>query len=96
MYEALMIQSLVSLAVIFAIILGVITIIKGSRSYRYRRELTNLYVAGKIRNIAKDDKVDLVVEYESFKKWLEKQRLEGKGLDHTAEEELKEKISEKK
>lgn len=66
----------------------------GTKSRRYRRELVNMYVAAKVRVIAAKENIDISKEYELFKKWLKKQRLEDKDLDSAIEEELKEKIVE--
>ena len=56
-----------------------------------------MYVASKTKKLAKDEGLDLIEEYESFKKWSRKKRLENsvKELDDFIEDDLKEKLSEK-
>ena len=71
-----------------------ISIFGGTKSRRYRRELVNMYVAAKVRAIAAKENIDISKEYESFKKWLKKQKLEDKDLDSAIEEELKSQIVE--
>ena len=66
---------------------------KPRKSKDYRRLLTDLYVAGKIRLFAKEDGISFVDEEENFNKWLKKQRLKEVPLDVSVEEELQEKIA---
>ena len=79
--------------IIFIMILGFSS---RTRTRRYRRDLTNLYVAGKIRQIATKDNINIAEEYEVFKKYLKKNRMEDWDLDVSIEEELKEKIGDVK
>ena len=67
----------------------------GRRSRGYRKTLTDLYVVAKIRKLSKDEGLDLVEEYESFKAWLKKRRIETQSLDDTIEEDLQHKVSKK-
>lgn len=85
---------LIPLVFIIFLFIFLFSIFGTSKSRRYRRELVNLYVAAKIRAIAAKEDIDISKEYESFKKWLKKQRLEDKDLDSSIEEELKDKIIE--
>jgi hypothetical protein len=78
----------------FLLILLDTSINPSPKSKKYRKMLTDLYVAAKIKFLAKEDNLDLVEEYESFKKWLKKERIENKDLDQTIEEELKERVQE--
>ncbi len=85
---------------VFLLILGAIfigAIIANSsltRTRRYRRELADLYIAAKIKQIASKDKIDIPEEYECFKKWVKRGRIEDQALDTTIKEELQEKITE--
>lgn len=65
------------------------------KSYSYRKVLTDLYVAGRIRQLATEDKIDLTIENELFKKYCKKQRIEEQELDKTIEEDLQERITDK-
>ncbi len=67
-----------------------------NRSKGYRKTLTDLYVAAKIRKLSEEDGLDIVAEYDSFKSWMKKQRIETQQLDNTIEEELQERIVKKK
>ena len=76
-----------------------IIILKNTGTFKargYRKTLTDLYVAAKIRQLSKEDGLDLVEEYEAFKAWTKKQRIESQSLDNTIEEELQGKINKKK
>ena len=63
-----------------------------SKTKRYRISLTDLYVAGKIRQLADKDKIDISEEFEAFKSWTKKRRIEEQALDETIEKEIQEKI----
>lgn len=66
------------------------------KSRGYRKTLADLYVAAKIRMLSKEDGLDLAEEYEAFKAWTRKQRIEVQSIDATIEEELQSKINQKK
>ena len=78
----------------FVIILVLIAIYSPSRSKRYRKMMTDLFVAGRIKQLAKEKEIDIAEEYESFKKWLKKERIVNEELDTTIERDLQEKLSE--
>ena len=98
MASAYMLTSLMGFVGIALVLFFVLQLLSPSRTKKYRRELADLYVAGRIKQIAKEDKIELADEFEGFKNWLKSRRLEleSQGLDDTIEEELKEKISNKK
>ncbi len=62
----------------------------GSSSFRYRKHLTNLYVAAKVKEIAKKDGIDLIEENKEFKKMFSFK----KDIDDKIEEEIVGKIEE--
>jgi len=64
------------------------------RTKDYRKDLTNLYVAGRIRQIAEKDGINLSDEYETYKQFIKKRKMEDWDLDLVIEDELKEKIME--
>lgn len=65
-------------------------------SYGYRKYLTNMYVAGKIRNLAEKDNVDIPKEEDDFIQYITRTNEEKKkDLDEEIEEELKQKVYEK-
>ena len=88
-----MIDDFAAAALLMMILMAIIiAVCSGSKSKRYRRTLADLYVAAKIKTLATDDGLDLIEEYESFKRWAKSQRL-NEDLDETIEAELQEKIS---
>lgn len=64
------------------------------KSLEYRKNLVNLYVAGKIKQMAKKDSIDLDVEALEFRKYELEQKLKLKDLDSAIEEKLKEEVME--
>ena len=65
-----------------------------SKSRRYRKLITDLYVAGKIKQISKKEGIDLAQEMKDFRSVVKKWRMETQPLDNTIEEELQEKVTE--
>ncbi len=86
--------SLVAMTTILILGVVIIAIFEPSKSKKYREILTDLYVAGKVRQFATEDKVDLDIEKVNFERWSKKQLLNDKGLGRTIEENLKEKVIE--
>ena len=75
-------------AVTMAILFGT------TKSKRYRKLLADLYVAGKIKIIAKKDGIALADEMKDFRSAIKKWKMETQPLDDTIESELQEKIEE--
>lgn len=73
-------------------ILLVIFILGSSRSRNYRDVLVDLFVAGRIRQIAESKDIDLTEEYESFKLFIKKRRLRTIDLGEAIEDDLKEEL----
>jgi len=95
MYEALAIEQ-IGIAVFFVILsFLLLAVFIPRRSYTYRKVLTDLYVAGRIRQLATEDKIDLTIENELFKKYCKKQRIEEQDLDNTIEEDMQDRITDK-
>ena len=69
---------------------------KKRKSQRYRKEVTDFYVASRIRQLAGEDKLDLDKEEIRFKVWAKREKLKTKDfdLDSTIEEDLIERVSE--
>ena len=68
--------------------------LKFRKTTYYRKDLTNLYVAGKVRQLAAKDGIDLDAEKVLFDKYVKRSRNSVQDLDKTIEEEMKEKISD--
>jgi hypothetical protein len=84
--------------IIIAIISGISALFKTRKSEDYRKLICDLYVAGKTRLLAKNENLDLDIEYKEFLKWNKKTRRTERNnlqdLDKTIESEMKDKISE--
>jgi hypothetical protein len=65
-----------------------------TKAYTYRKFITSLFVAGKVRQIADKEKVNLDKEYINYLKWEKnnKNRLSSKDLDDAIERQLNEKL----
>ena len=66
-----------------------------SRSKVYRQDLSNMYVIGKIKQIAKKEGIDLNVEFAEFAKVTKNKKIDLEALDMTVERELQEKLADK-
>ena len=67
-----------------------------SKSKEYRQSLADMYVVGKIKQIAKKDGLDLSAEFLDFSKVMKNKKIDYEALDSTIERELQEKITEDK
>lgn len=89
-------EPLAALVSLFGLLLTFVLIIvlflcifpPASKSYRYRQMLSNLFVSGKIRQLAKKHDLDLAEEYECFRTCLKENRLKEMQLHDSIEEEL--------
>jgi len=79
-------------AVLYLMFLVGMIVFTPTRTKRYRREIVDMYVAGKIRQLAKKDSIDLEEEYKVFRCYHKKQRAEIRDVDNTIEVELQDKI----
>jgi len=85
---------LLGIFVIVAVI-GLLAAVFGpTKARRYRRELADLYVAAKIKEIAAKENISIPAEYECFKLWCKKKKIEDLSLDSVIAEELKDKVTE--
>jgi hypothetical protein len=91
-------NTLISLAISFMFIVffvGIVSSVMEKRKTKiYREDLTNLYVAGKIKQIAGKEDIDLDKEVKEFKKFEKLMNSSYKELDKVLEDEMKEKIQE--
>jgi len=65
------------------------------KTENYRKVVSDMYVAGYIRKLAEEDKINLDDEYKRYKLYEKKQRNKNKDLDGTIEANLKDKVTEK-
>jgi len=70
--------------------------IQERKSHKYRKTITDLYIAGLVRKKAKEDSVDLESEYKEFMKWesmANKDRI--KAIDDRIEQSIETDIESK-
>jgi len=100
-YSVLVQQNMLSFIfavfLLVAITMGLVAVFQTRKSKQYRKEIMDIYVASKTKYLADKEGLDIVKEYESFKKWLRKQKLETsvKDLDDFIEDDLKGKLFDK-
>ena len=85
------------LFIFIGMVIGV-AIAANRKSKQYRKYLTDMYVASRIREITKEDGLDINAEEIAFKSWYKKEKIERHGfdLDNSVEEELIEKVNTRK
>lgn len=64
---------------------------KGAKEYR--NLLSDMYVVGMVKKLAKKDDVDLLVELKELDKISKKGKIELRSIDRVVEEELKQKLA---
>ena len=84
------------LVVWMTIVLLTLAIFEVRKTKKYRRELGDLYVAAKIKDIAKGDGLDLEIEKELFVTWNKKNKVRNidQNYDDIVEDEMMEKVTE--
>lgn len=87
-------EQLLIAAAVFIFIIFLLVMITPRKSKDYRKVIMDMYVAAKLKQLAKADNLDLTEEFESFKSWSKKQRLQDSELDDVVEGEISEKIAE--
>jgi len=98
MYDSIVVSQVLATGMLIGLLFAVaVYAVLGSRRTKdYRKDITNLYVAGRIRQIASKDGINISDEYEAYKQFVKKRKMEDWDLDVTIEEELKERIEDKK
>jgi len=91
MTYSLILDVFIGYALIIVVVFLMVSLIP-SKTKKYRREITDMYVAGRIRQLAKKDSIDLEEEYKVFKQYYKKHRIETQALDNTIEETLQNEI----
>ena len=91
-------EFVLAIVVILLIAMLISKIFEKRRTYNYRKELMDIYVSSRIRQLADESKLNLSLEFENFKKWTKKRRMENPEfeLDNIIEENLKDTILEPK
>lgn len=95
MSETILIGFLTWLMFIFVILFIFDKYLGVSKSKEYRRTLADMYVVGKIKQIAKIDNIDLNAEFLEFAKVTKNKKIDFEALDTTIERELQEKLADK-
>jgi len=78
-------------------IIGLVCALEPRKTQKYRKELTDLYVAGKIRQYAEKDKVDINKEYAAYKLWNKKRKSEERAtrdIDYNIESHMIDNLNE--
>lgn len=93
-------QMIPSLLIAIGILIFIITIgvafaglLKTRRSKEYRQLMTDMLIVGIIKNIAVEEKVDILKELQEFSRIEKKSKIRHKQLDEVIEEEMKDKIA---
>ena len=71
------------------------TLLTGTRSQKYKNFLGDMWVAGKIKQLAIEDKINLEEEVEMYKLYSKKNSVDGKSIAYTVEEGMQERLQEK-
>ena len=93
-FEVQMVSSFAGLFLGVILLMIVASYFRITKSTRYRKLLTDLYVAGKIKQLATKDKIDLAQEMKDFRTTIKKWKMDSQPLDDTIELELQEKVEE--
>ena len=67
---------------------------KSCKSKDYRTLISDMFIAGKVRQIAEEEKVDLDAEFKRFRRWEKKSSVKELNLDSVIALNLKDKITE--
>ena len=99
--EYIAMQGIVNLVGFFVILVFGLKAINHlfTKSREYRKLLADMYVAGKIKQIATEENIDLIEELKEFAKFMKVKAIDCEAVDKTIERELQEKVafgSEKK
>ena len=92
--EGATIQAMVGIFAVMIIAVVLVVLFSNRKSYNYRKHISDMYVASKIRFFAEEDKLDLVAEEKAFKSWVKKQPSDIKDVDKSVELELIERIED--
>ena len=66
----------------------------GQRSLNYRKVMANMFVVGRIKQLAKDKDINLAEEFEDYKRFMKKSRLQD--VDDSIEQDLIDEVGEQK
>ena len=93
--DALLLQGIVSLVAILVVMIFLFEIIGKvfTKSREYRKLLADMFVVGKIKQLAAADKIDVLAELSEYAKFMKAKHISCEDLDNTIERELQEKIS---
>lgn|SRR3990167_6769450 len=88
------VQSLISLAIILILICFIQSAFRGSETRQYRKKLTDMYVAGKIRQLAKAENIIIEDELKEYIKLTKHEKKFMQDLDDSIEMDMKTKLEE--
>ena len=90
-YDAL--SPLYGIITVLFIVLILALVCQPRKSKQYRKMLTDMFVVGKIKQLAKEEDIDLLTELKEFAKFMKERKIDEESLDSTIERELQEKIA---
>lgn len=92
--DALIISSMMPFLTIAIILLFIHSIFSGSKTRQYRRKLADMYVAGKIRQLAEKEGIKIQDELKEFILFTKHEKKFMQDLDEAIETDMKYKIVE--
>ena len=95
-YAGSLILSIVGAIILLGLFIALISFLETRKSKKYRKFVTDMYVAAKTRFLANEDSLDLDVEEKNFKSWSKRARRENPeyDLDNSIEDELMDRVDE--
>lgn len=93
--EIVVLYPIFFLFTLFLIGVFITNIISPSRTKAYRQDLSNMYVVGKIKQIADKEGINLIEEFAEFAKVTKNKKIDFESIDMTVEREMQEKIAVK-
>ncbi len=90
----LLLPNLMMVGLLIVILAIIAVAVMPRKTKNYRKDISNLYVAGRIRQIASKNGISIADEYDTYKKWVKKLRIEDQSLDNTIEESLQSQITD--
>ena len=88
MYGEMFIINLIVLAVVVVFLMILLETIMPSKTKTYRRDLSNMYVVGKIKQIADKEGINLIDEFAEFAKVTKNKKIDFESIDNTIEREM--------
>jgi hypothetical protein len=94
--EAIILGMILGMFILIPALVLFVLLMSSRKTKRYRKEIMDMYVSSKIKQLATEDGLNIEEEYKLYENWAKKQSLtdSNKELDDVVEDNLKEEISE--